>query len=185
MSSVKAAMAAASLAVMIAAALWFGMSRKAAPVVQTPTMPSAPPNAAHEKASLEEQLRKKPGHAPVLLRLAQLAMERGEPAEARRRLEELLKTEPKNLEALLELGRACYELNDLPCAIAETGKVLAADGNHVDALYNMGAIHANTGDAAKARQYWRKAVQSAPDSDSGRKSAAAIKQLGAGGAGGS
>lgn len=185
MSSARAAIAATTLAILIAGALWFGMSRKAAPAVQTPTTPSAPPNAAHERASLEEQLRKKPGHAPVLLRLAQIAMEQGQPAEARGRLEELLKAEPKNLEAMLELGRTCYELDDLSCAIAETEKVLAQDGKHVDALYNLGAIYANTGDTMKARQYWQKAVQSAPDSDSGKKSAAALKQLGAGGTGGS
>ncbi|MGJ5814825.1 tetratricopeptide repeat protein [Paludibaculum fermentans] len=180
MNSSKAALAAVALAVLLGGALWFGLNRKSPPAVQTQAEPVVPPNAAHEKASLVEQLRKMPGHAPVLLRLAEIATEQGQPAEARGRLEELLMTEPNHLEARLELGRACYELDDLPCAIAETEKVLAQDPKHVDALYNLGAIHANSGDAAKARQYWRKAVQVAPDSASGQKSAAASKQLGDG-----
>jgi len=170
MSNAKAALAAVTLGLLLGGALWFGLNRKSIPDVQTQSGPVAPPNPTHEKASLEEQLSKKPGHAPVLLRLAQIATEQRQPAEARRRLEELLKVEPDHLEALLELGRACYELDDLPCAIAETEKILAKDPNHVDALYNLGAIYANSGDVAKARQHWQKAVQVAPESESGKRS---------------
>ena len=180
MSNLKATLAALGLAAVLAGALWYGMNRQAIPEVKTQT-PVAPPNAAHEKVSLEEQLQKKPGHAPVLLRLAQIATEQGQPAEARSRLEELLKVEPANVEALLELGRTCYELNDLPCAIAKTEKVVEQDPKHVDALYNLGAIFANTGNTAKAREYWGRAVQVGPDSESGKKSAAGLKQLGGGG----
>ena len=33
-------------------------------------------------------------------------------------------------------------------------KILESSPNNVDALYNMGAIYANQGDAVKARSYW-------------------------------
>lgn len=184
MSNAKATLAAVTLAVLVGGALWFGLNRKSIPEVHTQAGPVAPASPAHEKASLEDQLRKKPGHAPVLLRLAQIATEQGQHAEARGRLEELLKVEPDHLEARLELGRACYELDDLPCAIAETEKILVKDPNHVDALYNLGAIYANSGDIAKARLHWQRAVQVAPDSESGKKAAAGLKQLGGGGPGG-
>jgi cytochrome c-type biogenesis protein CcmH/NrfG len=184
MSNSKAAMAALVLAALLGGALWYGPNRKAIPDVKPQTAAVAAPDTAHEKITLEEQLKKKPGHAPVLLRLAQIATEQKQPGEARRRLEEVLKAEPKNIEALLELGRACYELDDLPCAIAETEKILANDPNHVDALYNLGAIYANSGDVTKALPHWRKAVQVAPESESGKKAAAGLKQLAPAGPGG-
>jgi Tfp pilus assembly protein PilF len=178
MSGKIALLAAGALCLLVIGGLWLGLERKSAQSPSSAAGPVAPTNRAHEKAMLEEQLKQKPGHAPVLLRLAQLATEDGQPAEARRVLEVLLKTDPSHLEARLELGRACYELNDLVCATAETEKILAVDPNHADALYNLGAISANSGQTEKARQYWRKAAQSAPSSASGKKASQALKQLG-------
>ncbi len=178
MSKSNVILAAGALCLLLLGGLWLALNRKNGPQSPAGVGSGAPTNRAHEKAMLEEQLRKKPGHAPVLLRLAQLATEQSQPAEARRFLEELLKTEAGNVEAMLELGRACYELNDLPCATAETEKILAVDPNHADALYNLGAIHANIGQTEKARQYWRRAVRSSPSSESGKKAAAGLKQLG-------
>ncbi len=178
MSRWKALLAALAVGLLFAGVFWYMLNPKAAPPPTVKTEPMAPPNPAHEKAMLEEQLRKKPAHAPVLLRLAQLATEQGKPAEARRRLEELLKADPSHVEARLELGRTCYELNDLACATAETEKILAVNPNQVDALYNLGAIHANLGQNDKARQYWRRALQAAPSSESGKKAAAGLKQIG-------
>jgi tetratricopeptide (TPR) repeat protein len=158
---------------------WFATHRKStATPPQTQAAAPAPPNAAHEKATLEEQLKKNPGHTPVLLRLAQLATEQSQPAEARKHLDAILKAEPANTEALLELGRACYELNDVDCATKATEKILAVDPGHADALYNLGAIYANLGQNQRARQYWERAAQKADSSESGKKAAAALKQLG-------
>jgi tetratricopeptide (TPR) repeat protein len=174
----KALLAAGVVGLLFAGIFWRLLNPRAAPTPMAKTEPVAPPNPAHEKAMLEEQLRKKPSHAPVLLRLAQLATEQGRPAEARRHLEALLKADPSHLEARLELGRACYALNDLACATTETEKILAVDPNHADALYNLGAIHANIGQTGKAREYWNRAVRTAPSSESGKKAAAGLKQLG-------
>jgi tetratricopeptide (TPR) repeat protein len=174
----KALLAAGVVGLLFAGIFWRLLKPSAASPPMAKTEPVAPPNPAHEKAMLEEQLRKKPDHAPVLLRLAQLATERGQPAESRRRLEALLKADPSHLEARLELGRACYELEDVACATAETAKILAVDPNHADALYNLGAIHANIGQTGKAREYWERAVRTASSSESGKKAAAGLKQLG-------
>jgi tetratricopeptide (TPR) repeat protein len=178
LSRLKSFLIAAAVAATVAAALWVGLNRRAQRNEPAAPAAEAPQTPIHEKASLEEQLKKKPGHAPVLLRLAQVEMELNNPADARKRLEELLRAEPANTEALLELGRVCYQLDDLPCALSETGKILAANPNQVDALYNMGAIQANMGSTGKAREYWTRAVKVSPDSESGRNAAAGLKQLG-------
>lgn len=179
MTTGKAIGISAVAGLLLIAAGWFAVHRKstASPAPAQAAAP-APPNAAHEKATLEEQLKKNPGHTPVLLRLAQLATEQSQPAEARKHLDAILKAEPGNTEALLELGRACYELNDVGCATSATEKILAVDPDHADALYNLGAIYANIGQTQKARQYWERAAQKAASTESGKKAAAALKQLG-------
>ena len=45
-------------------------------------------------------------------------------------------------------------------------------------IYNIGAIYANLGKTDLARQYWTNAVATDPNSDSGRKSAAALTRIG-------
>lgn len=138
---------------------------------------AAPPNPAHERAALIDQLAKAPGHPPVLLRLAQIDHEGGKTAEARQWLEQLLAADPGNLDGLLELGRVCYDSGDIACAEARTRAILDKNPAHVDALYNLGAMSANQGRTEDARNYWTRAIQSAPQSESGRKADQGLKTL--------
>ena len=145
----------------------------------TPQPPAASPAAAsaHERAMLTEQLKRKPGHAPVLLRLAELEQEAGRPAQATEHLRTLLKSEPGNREALLELGRALHDSGDVPGALRETRRLLELDPKNVDAHYNLGAIHANQGELEAARQAWTEAVRIGPATESGKRAAAGLQQL--------
>ncbi|MGA7412355.1 MAG: tetratricopeptide repeat protein [Bryobacteraceae bacterium] len=137
-----------------------------------------PHDSIHEKAALEMGLKKKPGHPPILLRLAELSRNAGQPKAAVEYLRQAVAADPKNLDARLELSRSLYEINDVDGAIAETKRLLADFPNQIDALYNIGAIYANLGKTDLARQYWTQAVATDPDSDSGRKSAAALTKIG-------
>jgi tetratricopeptide (TPR) repeat protein len=146
------------------------------------TAPPKPPvavqdNPAHELKELEVQLSKKPGHLPVLLRMAQLEHDQGKLPEAVAHLREAVASEPANADAHLELGRVLYEKGDWNEALKETEKAIAIDPKHVDALYNLGAIHANLGDTARARSYWEKAIALAPESDSGKKARESLARL--------
>jgi len=138
----------------------------------------APQDPTHEKAALEEELKKKPDHAPILLRLAELARDAGQPKQAAEYLKQAAAADPKSLDARLELSRTLYEAGDIAGALAETKRLLADRPNQVDALYNIGAIYANQGKIDLARQYWTQAVAVDPNSDSGRKSAEALTKIG-------
>ena len=131
----------------------------------------------HETASLEEELRKNPGHPPILLRLADLAREDGKKTEAVKFLQQAVDADPNNTEARIELGRALYETGQTDAAIAETKKIIESQPKQVDALYNLGAIYGNLGQNALARQYFEQAVASAPASESGRLSKDALVRL--------
>ena len=137
-----------------------------------------PQDPTHEKAALEEELKKKPDHAPILLRLAELARDAGQPKQAAEYLKRAVAADSNNVDARLELSRTLYEMNDVDGALAETKRLLAGHPNQIDALYNIGAIYANLGKTDLARQYWTQAVATDPNSDSGRKSSDALTRIG-------
>ena len=69
------------------------------------TRAAAPQDPTHEKAALEEELKKKPDHGPILLRLAELARDAGQPKQAAEYLKKAVATDTKNIDARLELSR--------------------------------------------------------------------------------
>ena len=124
-----------------------------APAADSARPPSAGVDSRHEVMALESQLQKKPNHVPILTRLAQIARENGKPAEAIPYLRRIIQREPKNTEARLELGRNLYDTGDVTGAMEQTNQVLSEDQKNVDALYNMGAIYANSSKPEIARDY--------------------------------
>lgn len=138
---------------------------------------AVPQNAAHEKASLEEELRKNPGHPPILLRLAELASSQGDAQAAIGYLKQVVEADGKNADARLELGRALHDSGDIEGAIRETKQLVADHPTNVDGLYNLGAIYANQDQLDLARQYWNQAVAAEPMSDSGLKAKDGLAKL--------
>jgi tetratricopeptide (TPR) repeat protein len=140
---------------------------------------SAPDATAneHELKVLETTLRENPDHAPILVRMAQLSRDLGNKETALRHLQEAVKADPKNHDARLEFGRALFESGDVQGAIRETQLLLDLDPHNTDALYNMGAIYGNLGQDDRARKYWEKAVEAAPESEGAEQARSGLKQL--------
>ena len=161
--------------------LWRASSRSEAPSKAGAVQPkTGADNPDHELKALAMELQKKPGHIPVLMRMAQIERQQGKLEDAAGHLRQVVESEPANADGFLELGRILYEKGDVAGAIAQTGKALAVNPKHVDALYNMGAIYANTGDPAKARSYWTKAVEANPAAESGKKAREGLTRIGKG-----
>jgi tetratricopeptide (TPR) repeat protein len=134
-------------------------------------------NPDHELKELSVELEKKPGHTPILMRIAQIEHDQGKLEDAASHLRQVLKSEPANADAHLELGRVLYEKGDRAGGTAETERALAINPKHVDALYNLGAIYANAGDIERARSYWRSAMNADPKSDSGKQARQSLAKL--------
>ncbi len=162
--------------------LWRATSRSQAPaaVTKAKAEKTGADNPVHELKALAMELEKKPGHPPILMRMAQIEHEQGKLDDAAAHLRKAIETEPNNPDAHLELGRILYEKGDVTGAITETSKALEANPKHVDALYNMGAIYANAGDPVRARSYWKKAVEVAPAAESGKKAREGLARIGGG-----
>jgi Flp pilus assembly protein TadD len=169
-------LAALGTGLLVGAGLWTLLRPK--PTGGAVERESAPAwNATHEKAFLTEQLRRNPKHTPILLRLAQMERQEGNLAGARRHLEESGAADGKQLDIRLELSLVCSEMGDLAAAEEQNREVLRLVPGQPDALYNLGAIAANRGDARQARQYWMSVVGSGRDSDAAAKSLAGIQRL--------
>jgi len=139
--------------------------------------PSAEKDNGHEAKMLGEALRKKPQHAPVLFRMAQLSEEAGDYAKAAEHLREILRHEPNNQEAQLELGKVLYQLGDVAGALEHTQAILKVSPDHPDALYNLGAIYGNLGNGRLAREHWNRLLAVSPQSESAMRARKMLSQL--------
>jgi tetratricopeptide (TPR) repeat protein len=152
-------------------------SKPNASVVQVKQAPSPPVGAEHEAKMLASELKKKPGHVPILLRLAKIASDSGHPAEAIEHLEEALRHEPENIEARLELGKLLFERGSVQGAIEQNSTILKLKPDNPDALYNLGAIYGNIGNTPRAVQYWNRLLAVDPQSESGRRASRMLALL--------
>lgn len=144
-----------------------GEATKATPTASPAAV--APQDPTHEKAALQEELKRKPGHSPILLRLAELEKSAGHNKESIEYLRQAVKLDTKSVDASLELSRALYESGDVEGALAESKRLIGDQPNQVDALYNLGAIYANQNQLTLARQYWTQAAAAAPETESGKR----------------
>src|ERR1039457_1528916 len=101
--------------------LFRAISRLQAPA---PTIQAVQDNPAHELKELAVLLQKKPGHFPVLMRMAQIERDQGMLAAAITHLREAVASQPANADAHLELGRSLWEKGDRDEALKETKQAL-------------------------------------------------------------
>jgi len=136
-----------------------------------------PGTSGHDLKVLEKALIKKPGHTPVLMNLARLEEQKGQLDDAALHLKEIVDRESENLEAKLELGRVLFQRGDVQGALEQTQAILKVQPGNPDALYNVGAIYGNLGNASLAREYWARLIALAPQSESGKRAQRMLPQL--------
>jgi tetratricopeptide (TPR) repeat protein len=131
----------------------------------------------HEKEILKLALEKSPGHAPVLLRLAEIESEDGHLEESAGHLRRILQADPGNQEANLELGKVLFQLGDVRGAIEHTEAILHTHPTYEAALYNMGAIYANIGNKRRALEYLEKIAALHSNSENAKKAQLMLSRL--------
>ena len=131
----------------------------------------------HEKVFLNEQLRREPKHTPILLRLAQIERSEGDLGAARKHVEQAAAADEQQVDVHLELGLVCWEMGDFAAAEEQNRAVLRIDPGQPDALYNLGAISANSGRVRQAREFWIEAVRTGRKRDSVDQSRRAVERL--------
>jgi tetratricopeptide (TPR) repeat protein len=92
-------------------------------------------------------------HLPLLVRLAEVELARGEAETAEDLLEEALLLDPESAAAHLGLGRLCLETGRPEEAIAHLEQALAADPQASEAHYPLGLAYRERGDTERAREH--------------------------------
>ncbi len=128
---------------------------------------------------LESMWKQHPDHAPIALQLGNLYSAQGENEKALRFYREFLKldTSASGSEVRLDVARSLFALGKPDEAKAELQWILQRDPDHAGALYNMGAIEANTGHFQAAREYWDRLITKHPSDTLALFAAQSLKQL--------
>jgi len=115
--------------------------------------------------TMEEMWQHHPGHGPIALELANLYFQDGQYPKAIEFYNIFLKddTTATGWHVRLDISRAYVALSKTDSALMELNMMLERDPTHPGALYNIGAIQANSGNFTAARAAWERLIQTHPD----------------------
>jgi tetratricopeptide (TPR) repeat protein len=132
-----------------------------------------------EIASLEKMWTEHPNHAPIALQLGNLYSDHNEPEKAIYYYREFLKldTSATGWEVRLDIAKSLYSIGKTADARTELQWILDRDPQHAAALYNMGALEANTGHPDRARTYWQQLISAHPKDSLARFARESLKQF--------
>jgi tetratricopeptide (TPR) repeat protein len=121
-----------------------------------------------EIATLEKMWKEHSGHGPIALRLGNLYSDRNEFDKAEEMYRAFLSsdTSAAGWEVKLDLARCLFAQKKVDEARAELRGILEQHPQHAGALYNLGAIEANTGNTGEAKRLWAELVRVHPDDES-------------------
>lgn len=170
----------------VGSALWY---RKQSDQVSIPTVSTntsgktagllAPADSVDELTHYEAMFRAHPDHSPIVMQLALLHSGRGNRAEAIKYYHLFLQidTSATAWEARLDLAKEYFNAGMRDSARFELMALEKEHPEHPGVLYNVGAMAANDGDFAKAKEVWQRLVKLAPDSEEGKMAAAGLGKL--------
>ena len=117
-----------------------------------------------ERARYEftEAIRWAPGYNDARLALAQIELEGGEYGKAVAAADEAIANRPKDLKARLMRSLGLRGLKKFDESRAELKAILAVSPRDAEALYQLGGVEQNVGNAKGAEAYYRKAYQTNP-----------------------
>lgn len=89
--------------------------------------------------------------------------------EAVRRYEQYLVSDPSNADVIVDMGVAHFNMKNYSKAIEVMESALKHKPDHLIAHFNLGIVNLNSGNNAKANEWWKKVINIAPNSDFARR----------------
>jgi Flp pilus assembly protein TadD len=179
---------AAALVVVLAVALLVNRSAAAPDAVAAPANPHArvagfEPSATNVSSAMRGRMRtltnrveSDPADTSALLELARLLHDAHKPRDAARYYARYTALNPANREAWFDLADSYGRAGDWSDARAAMQSLLELHPGDPAALYNLGVIELQLGDAAGARTWWEKAAGQTKDTATARRARDAIAQ---------
>jgi cytochrome c-type biogenesis protein CcmH/NrfG len=148
----------------------------------TPTKENVSQSVKETIDHLRRLVREDPGNAQNLVHLARMLQDAHNIEEACEYYGKALAIDGDNDSARIDYALCLFEMRKVKAALTQTFAVLRHNPENGQALYNAGAIHANTGSSDSAKAYWRKLVRLQPETELARKAKENIGRLTADGA---
>ena len=135
------------------------------------------PESHAQAGALERRLREAPRDTIAIMELARLFESSLEWEQAARYYRQLLTITRANRDAAIGLARVYVALENWDAAEAGITSLLAVSPDDAEAMYLLGAIHANRGDYATARTWWRKVERQLGDPQLAKRAAQSLHEL--------
>lgn len=130
-----------------------------------------------EVAVLHRQLATMPADTVALRRLGRLLQDAHQPAEAASLYRRYLVLQQHSREVWLDLIGAYATAGQWDSARVAASALLALRPDDPTAMYNLGAIHANMGDANAARTWWTRVQDQGTDETLAARAEASLQRL--------
>jgi len=132
-------------------------------------------NKLRQITEFEDSLKQNPNDSHLLLQLAHLLNDSGFKEKAIEKYNVYLKIDTKNADVLVDRGVCYYEVHKYDDAINSMEKALKIQPDHQIAQLNLGIVNMATGNKDKAIEWWKKALQTDPTSEVGKKAKELLK----------
>jgi tetratricopeptide (TPR) repeat protein len=132
-------------------------------------------NKLKQITEFEDSLKRNPKDAQLLLQLAHLLNDSGFKEKAIERYNEYLKVDPKNADVMVDRGVCYYDLHKFDDAINSMENALKIQPDHQIAQLNLGIVNMAAGNSNKAIEWWKKAIQTDPATEVGKKAKELLK----------
>jgi tetratricopeptide (TPR) repeat protein len=138
------------------------------PVAPAPSKENVSKSVQERITHLKEVVAKNPADATTAFELARTLQDGHDVAGAIAYFEKGLKAAPRDLAARVDYSLCLYQTGRFNEAFDQNRLVLRVDAQNAQALYNLGALHANTGRNDSAAYYWTRLVKAHPQDELAR-----------------
>jgi tetratricopeptide (TPR) repeat protein len=147
------------------------------PLAQKPSKDNVMSSIMQHMEELKKDVKKHPNDTLKMKEYADFLNEAHQKDQAIIYYQKILKKDPKRIDILTSLVFIYYGNKNFNGAEECLNKILKIDNNNVDAMYNLGAVYANKGEKAKARQIWQRIINNFPSSSMAQKARESIQML--------
>jgi tetratricopeptide (TPR) repeat protein len=147
------------------------------PLAQKPSKDNVMSSIMQHMEELKKDVEKHPNDTLKMKEYADFLNEAHQKDQAIIYYQKILKKDPKRIDILTSLVFIYYGNKNFNGAEECLNKILKIDNNNVDAMYNLGAVYANKGEKAKARQIWQRIINNFPSSSMAQKARESIQML--------
>ncbi|HZW39208.1 MAG TPA: tetratricopeptide repeat protein [Ignavibacteriaceae bacterium] len=131
-------------------------------------------NVQQDLTAMEQQYKSNPENHAILLSIANMAHDAKLYPKAIDNYKKYIEKEPEDVDAIVDLGICYYETGNLNLAIQTMEQGAKVNPRHQKAHFNLGIINLQAGNTEKAKEWFRKAVDIAPNTETGQN---ALQQL--------